>query len=81
MPYGRYLQREHRRLLQSRRRERDLLQRWQRVHPDGLLSERNLHRLEPGDVHRDRSVPYGRDVQHEHRRVLEPRRDEWDGVQ
>ena len=81
VPHGGHVQHEHGRVLEPGRDERDDVQRRERVHADRHVPERDVHGSEPRDVHRERLVPHGGHVQHEHGRVLEPRRGERHDVQ
>lgn len=81
MPRGGDVQHEYGDLLEPDRVERDDLQRRQRVHPDRRVPDRGVHGVEPGDMHRERSMPYGGYVQHVDGRVLQSHRVERDDVQ
>ena len=72
VPRRRHVQSDDGAVLESDGDQRDDLQRRERVHADGLLSERDLHRVEPRHMHGQRPMPHGRHVQSEHGGVLEP---------
>jgi hypothetical protein len=81
VPRGGNVQHEHGCVLESRGRQRDELQRRQRVHAERQLPERDVYRIESRHVHGQRSVPRRGDVQHEHGRVFEPDGGEWSDLQ
>ncbi len=71
MPHGGHLQYGHRSVLEPCSERRDELQRRERLHADGHVCLRNLHRLESGDLRGQRPVSCGGNLQHDDRRVHE----------
>ena len=72
VPHGRDLQPLDRRLLEPHGRERDDVQRRERLHADRHLSVGNLHRRQSGHLRCAGPVPHGRDLQPLERGMLEP---------
>jgi hypothetical protein len=76
-----HVQHEHRSMLEPHGRERNNVQRRQRMHPDRQLPERDLRGRESRYVHRERSVSRRRNVRPRYWSMLEPERQQRDYVQ
>jgi len=80
MPHSWHLRPDDRRLYESVEGEWDGMQRRERMYSDGQLPGRRVYGDELGDVHRERSMPHGGDLQHGYGRVLESYDCRWDLV-